>query len=171
MLWFWNFFVYSFLGYLLEEVFSLAIRRPGDRKCLVVLPLCPVYGLGACAILLLPEAVDASPPLLFLLGGLAATAAEYLTAVFYEKVLGVAFWDYRGLPGSVDGRVCLPFSLAWGALAVALARWVHPALEPFLSTIPAPVTWAAAAALGADLALSAFLLKRTGDKTCLQWYS
>lgn len=171
MLWFWNFTAYSFLGYLLEEAFSLAVRRPEDRKCLVVLPLCPVYGLGACAILLLPKAVDVSLPLLFLLGGLAATAAEYGTALFYEKILGVAFWDYRGLPGSLDGRVCLPFSLVWGALAVALVRWVHPALAPFLASIPAPVTWASAAALGADLALSGYLLKRTGDKSCLQWYA
>ncbi len=171
MLGFWSFFVYSFLGWLLEELYALAVGKPADRKCLLVLPLCPVYGLGACAILLLPEAVDASPALLFLLGGLAATASEYAAALFYEKALGVAFWDYRGLPGSLDGRVCLPFSLAWGTLAVALVRWVHPALEPLLAAIPAPVTWAAAAALGSDLALSAALLRRTGDTRCLRWYA
>jgi len=171
VIWFWNFFVYSFLGFLLEEAFSLATGRLSDRKCLVVLPLCPVYGLGACAILLLPEGVRASPALLFLLGGAAATAAEYLTAAYYERALGVSFWDYRGLPGSVQGRVCLPFSLAWGALSLLLVRWAHPALSPLLSAIPAPVTWAAAAALSSDLLLSGWMLRRTGDKSCLRWYA
>ncbi len=169
MVWFWNFFAYSFLGFLLETVFAWATGGRPDRKCLVVLPLCPVYGLGACAILLLPEGVRDAPVLLFLLGGLAATAAEYAAAVYYEKVLRVSFWDYRGLPGSLRGRVCLPFSLAWGVLALALVRWVHPFLALRLSAIPAPVTWAAGAALASDLLLSAWMLRRTGDARCLRW--
>lgn len=170
MVWFWNFFVYSFLGFLLETAFAWATGGRPDRKCLVVLPLCPVYGLGACAILLLPERVRDAPVLLFLLGGLAATAAEYVSAVYYEKVLRVSFWDYRGLPGSLRGRVCLPFSLAWGALALALVWWVHPFLSPRLAAIPAPVTWAAGTALASDLLLSAWMLRRTGDARCLRWY-
>ena len=170
MVWFWNFFVYSFLGFLLEVAFAYSTRGRPDRKCLLVLPLCPVYGLGACAILLLPRRVLAAPALLFLLGGLAATAVEYLTAVFYEKVLGVSFWNYQGLPGSVQGRVCLPFSLVWGALALPLVYWVHPLLSPLWASIPAPVAWAAAAAVLADLFLSAFLLRRTGSRDTLKWY-
>ena len=169
MLWFWRFFAYSFLGFLLEALFARLTGGRPDRKCLRVLPLCPVYGLGACAVLLLPRAVQARPPLLFLLGGLAATAAEYLAAAWYEEVLGVSFWVYRGLPGNIRGRVCLPFSLAWGLLALALAGWADPALAPLLSDVPLPLGLAAALTVCADLALSAALLRRTGDRTCLRW--
>lgn len=171
MIWFWNFVVYSFFGFLLEVAFARATGGRTDRKCLLVLPLCPVYGLGACAILLLPSRVDAFPPLLFALGGLTAAAAEYGMALFYERVLGVSFWDYRGLPGSVQGRVCLPFTLAWGLLALPLVYWVHPLLSPWLAAIPGPVTALAAATLASDAALSALLLKRTGDRDCLRWYA
>ena len=171
MRWFWSFCVYSFLGFLLEVGFARLTGGRPDRKCLTVLPLCPVYGLGACGILLLPAAVRASPPLLFLLGGLTATAAEYGAAAYYERALNVSFWDYRGLPGSVQGRVCLPFSLAWGLLALGLVYGVHPALAPLLAAVPPPVSWAAAVTLGADLALSAFLLRRTGDRESLRWYA
>ena len=76
MIWFWNFITYSFLGFLLESAFAgLTGGRP-YRKGLLVLPLCPVYGVGACLILALPNWVDRRPWALFLFGGLAATAAE-----------------------------------------------------------------------------------------------
>ena len=48
MRWLWYFIIYSFCGFLLEVAFARAIRHPKrDRKCLIFLPLCPVYGLGA----------------------------------------------------------------------------------------------------------------------------
>lgn len=171
MIWFWNFTLYSFFGFLLELSFARATGGRADRKCLLVLPLCPVYGLGACAILLLPGWIAAAPALLFLCGAAAATAVEYGMALFYEGALGVSFWDYRGLPGNVQGRVCIPFSLAWGVLALPLVYWVHPFLAPWLAAIPGPVTWLAMATLAGDAALSGALLKRTGDRDCLKWYA
>lgn len=171
MFWFWNFVVYSFLGFLLEVVFAAAVGGRPDRKGLLVLPLCPVYGLGACLILLLPPWVSARPWALFLLGGLAATAAEYCAALYHEKALGVSFWNYDSLLGSVQGRVCLPFSLAWGTLSLGLVYWVHPILEPWLLLIPRPVSWMALVTLTADGLLTAALLRRSGDTACLRWYS
>ena len=170
MRWFWYFGVYSFLGFLLEAAFARLTGGRPERKCLLVIPLCPVYGLGACAVLLLPRWVQELWPALFLLGGGAATAVEYAAAVFYERGLGVSFWDYRGLPGSVQGRVCLPFSLVWGLLALVLVDWVHPALVPWLARIPGPVSGMALATLAADGILTALLLRRTGDTACLRWY-
>lgn len=170
MIWFWYFVLYSFLGFLLEITYARVTGDRPDRKCLLVLPLCPVYGLGACAILLLPRWVAAQPLLLLFFGGLAATGAEYAAALFYEKGLGVSFWDYRGLPGSFQGRVCPAFSLAWGVLALVLVRWVHPMFGPWVQAIPAPVTWLALLTVFTDFLLSAALLRRTGDRSVLRWY-
>ncbi|MEG1857791.1 MAG: putative ABC transporter permease, partial [Pseudoflavonifractor sp.] len=110
MAWFSNFLIYSFLGFLLEVLFARVTRSSKrDRKCRRFLPLCPVYGLGAMLILLLPAQVRGSPWLLFLWGGAAATAAEYLLGLFYERVAGVKFWDYSHLPLNVGGKICLLF--------------------------------------------------------------
>ena len=52
--WFLYFLTYSFLGYCLEKLFARAVRSPERvRKCLLLLPLCPVYGLAmtVCAAL------------------------------------------------------------------------------------------------------------------------
>ena len=77
---------------------------------------------------------------------------------------------YAGLPGNLQGRVCLPFSLVWGLLALVLVDWVHPALVPWLARIPGPVSGMALATLAADGILTALLLRRTGDTACLRWY-
>ena len=77
MRWLRYFIIYSFAGFLLEVAFARAIRHPKrDRKCLLLLPLCPVYGLGACLILWLAPLVK-SPLWAALAGGLAATGAEH----------------------------------------------------------------------------------------------
>lgn len=170
MIWLWSFLTYSFAGLLLEMTFAAMTGGRAGRKGLLVLPLCPVYGLGACLILLLPPWVQVRPPLLFLLGALAATAAEYLSSLYHQWVLGVSFWDYGDLPGNIQGRVCLPFSLAWGTLAMGLVYQVYPALVPWLERIPAPVGWMALLVLAADGLSTAALLHRTGDISSLRWY-
>ncbi|NBI65511.1 hypothetical protein D1646_01555 [Pseudoflavonifractor sp. 60] len=170
MIWFWSFFLYSFAGFVLEVLFSWLAGTRSHRKGLLVLPICPVYGLGACLILLLPPWVQAWPWALFLLGGVTATAAEYFDAVYHQRVLGVSFWDYSGLPGNLHGRVCLPFSLAWGVLSLVLVYGVNPALLPWLARIPAPVSAVSLAALVFDAALTLLILRQTGDTARLQWY-
>ena len=170
MEWFWYFLFYSFLGFLLEVGYALWAGGNLDRKCLLLLPLCPVYGLGACAVLLLPAPVLRVPGALLLLGGLTATAVEYITALFYQKVLHVSFWNYENQLGSLHGRVCLPFSLAWSFLLLPMVHWVHPAAVRWIAHIPSPVSWAALAALCADMLVSAVLLRSTADIRSLQWY-
>ena len=167
MSWFWSFTAYSFLGFLLEVAFAAAVGGRPDRKGLLVLPLCPVYGLGAGLILLLPGWVDARPWLLFLLGGLTATAAEYLTALYHQKALGVSFWSYEGLPGNIQGRVCLPFSAAWGLLSAVSARVLQPLLIPLAAVMPPLLTYGALLLLTADAVCSAALLLRYRDTELL----
>ena len=167
---FWSFTAYSFAGFLLEVAFARLTGGRADRKGLLVLPLCPVYGAGACLILALPQWAAERPWALFLLGGLAATAAEYLAALWHEKVLRVTFWNYTGLPGNIRGRICLPFSLAWGLLSLGLVYGIHPALSPWLARIPAPVGWLALATLLLDGLFTAAALRGTGDTASLRWY-
>ena len=51
------FFFYSFLGYGLEKLHARLFRSPRQvRKCFLLLPLCPVYGLAMTALLALAPA-------------------------------------------------------------------------------------------------------------------
>jgi len=172
MIWFWYFLIYSFFGFLLEVGFAAAIEHPKrDRKCFYFLPLCPVYGLGAVAILQLPSFVQENLLLLIPAGGIVATVVEYLVGLWDEKVLGVRFWDYSGLPGSIEGRICLPFSVVWGLLSLPLAWGLHPLVTLWVEQIPQWLFWPVLVLTVWDGVYSAFLLRTTGTTDCLKWYS
>lgn len=169
---FWYFFIYSFFGFLLEVLFARLTHSPKpDRKCFLLLPLCPVYGLGALAILAAALAVGDRPLLLAVVGGGAATAAEYLMDLFYEKVLGVSFWDYSDLPLNIRGRVCLPFSIAWGVLALGLVYLIHPSVTALTAALPSFLTPVAVVFTLSDALISMYLLKTTGTTDSLKWYT
>lgn len=169
--WFWFFMLYSFLGFVLEVLFARAIHNPKrDRKCLYFLPLCPVYGLGAVLILALPAYVLSRPLLLLPCAAVLATAAEYFTALFYEKAAGVSFWDYSHLPWHLQGRVCLLFSAIWGALALGLVYGVHPFVSALTERIPG--AWAVPAVLFLllDAGFTLYVLRRERSTEALRWY-
>ncbi len=170
--WFWYFVFYSFLGFGLEVAFArLTRQKKQDRKCFYLLPLCPVYGLGAMAVLLLPQEVREDPWQLLFWGGLTATAVEYLVGTLDQAVLGVRFWDYEGLPGSLGGKICLPFALAWGVLVLAAVRLVHPAVAGLTAALPGWLFPPAAALVAGDGLRSALLLRRAGTTEVLKWYA
>ena len=133
----WYGIFYSFLGWCLERLFAALTRaRHRLRRCFVVLPLCPVYGLAMLAVLLsgaeaLPGAWEQ-----FLLGAFAATAVEYAVHWGYERAFGVRFWDYSATKCDVNGRICLPFTLCWGLLAMLAVRLVQPQLARLAAVLP-----------------------------------
>ena len=88
---------------------------------------------------------------------------EYAVHWVYETFLGVEFWDYSHLPGSVGGRVCLPFTLAWGVLAALTVWYVHPLAAALAAAIPAWGTFAFLLLFSVDAVCSARFLWVTHD--------
>ena len=162
--WFWSFLLFSFLGYLLEKVYAFATKAvKQNRKCFVLLPLCPVYGFSVTAVLmLLPQMRSGVLPLMAV-SFLVPCAVEYLMHLYYEQCFRVRYWDYEGLPYQLHGRICLPFALVWTAL-MPVAVWViAPVLLPLLATIPSVVTYAVWMLFAADWLISRYLLLRYRD--------
>ena len=159
----WYFWIYSFLGYLLEKMFAKAYgARLQGRKCFLLLPLCPVYGLGMLAVLALPETLTRGVIGIIVCGG-AATVVEYAVHWAYDAFLGVRFWDYSGVFGNLRGRICLLFSLIWGGLTVAAVRWIHPRVEHLAERTVPEVTYLCLMFFALDAFCSLRLLKATGD--------
>ena len=171
MRWLWYFIIYSFAGFLLEVAFARAVRHPKrDRKCLLLLPLCPVYGLGACLVVWLAPAVG-SPLWVMAVGALATTGAELAMGAFYRFALGVEFWNYSGMPGSLDGLVCPVFSLCWTVLSLLLVYTVHPLIAAATALIPVWLGPPVFILAGADMLVSCVALRRTGTTEVLRWYA
>ena len=143
MYWLWLFCLYSFLGYLLEKIFAAVTgSRHQVRKCFLLLPLCPVYGLAMLAVLHLP-------------------AVEYAVHFLYDKLLGVMFWDYSGTHMDLNRRVCVPFAVIWGPLTAFALRQVQPLLHPIALHAPAGAGLALLLVLTADSFFTVRLLRRT----------
>ena len=88
---------------------------------------------------------------------------EYGVHWAYEHLFGVWFWDYRTIRGNLRGRVCLPFSIAWGLLLALVLPGLQQLILPILSGIPAWVTYLMLLLFTADAVFSARILYVTGD--------
>ena len=165
--WFLYFLFYSLAGYGLEKLFAHVTHAPKQvRKCFLLLPLCPVYGLAMTALLAVaPPDTDFRG--LILLGAFVCTAVEYAVHLFYDKVFRVQFWDYRPLPGHIHGRICPQFSLAWGLLSAIAVRWIQPAAAAIAAAIPPWAVFLLWMLLAADCVCSAALLLRRHDTELL----
>lgn len=160
----WYFFFYSFLGFLLEKLYAAAIHATQRvRKCQLLLPLCPVYGLAMLAVLHLPPDMRDTPWRLWFYGALTITAVEFVMHLLYDKVLGVRFWDYSATKMDVDGRICMPFSVVWGLLAVAAVYLVQPYLTELARLLPPQLAYGLALLLVVDTFFSARVLRQSRD--------
>ena len=160
--WLWLFCLYSFLGYLLEKAFAAAAgSRHQVRKCFLLLPLCPVYGLAMLAVLHLPADLTRGFFRLAFYGGLTATAVDYAVHFLYDKLLGVMFWDYSGTHMDLNRRVCVPFAVIWGLLTAFSVRYVQPLLHPIAANVPPWAGLTLLLLLVADSFFSVRLLRRT----------
>ena len=54
------------------------------------------------------------------IGGLAVTAVELIFGAVVNLWLKWNVWDYSDVPMNLWGQICLPFSLLWVALMVAV---------------------------------------------------
>ena len=55
-----------------------------------------------------------------LLGGMTITILEFITGIIVNIILQWNVWDYSDIPFSICGQICLPFSLAWMGISLAI---------------------------------------------------
>jgi len=91
---------------------------------------------------------------LLVAGGIVTTAVEYAYHWMGEAVFHVRFWNYAGQPGCLHGRVCLPFSMAWGLLTAVAVTFIQPVFAALIAGIPPFVTYLALLAFTTDLVYS-----------------
>lgn len=130
------FFIYSVCGWLMETVLCSIQERHFVNRGFLIGPLCPIYGVGVLCILtvLLPVRHGLSSqwlavPILFIVGALLASAVEYAASWLMEKLFHARWWDYSQYTYNLNGRICLPISLAWGALSTFFVYVVQPVFE------------------------------------------
>lgn len=117
----WLFFVYSFLGWVMETTSAAIRQKHWVNRGLVNMPFCILYGITSVFITVFCG--ELSGIWLFTASALLTTVFEWTAGHLIEKIYHEKWWDYSKIWGNLDGYVCLPASLFWGTLAYIMMRW------------------------------------------------
>lgn len=127
--WLLFFFIYCFIGWIIESTYVSVRSFHFVNRGFLRLPLLPLYGSGAIIMLWLSLPVQGNIFLVFLFGMAGASALEYVTGYFMERLFKMKYWDYSNNPFNLNGYVCLGTSIAWGFLTLLLTEIIHRPLE------------------------------------------
>ena len=134
---FWFFFIYCFLGVIVEMVFCYAQEGIIESRVgLLYLPLSPIYGFGGVLLTLFLLPYIQEPVLMFFVGILVGTVLEYVASFVMEKLFHTVFWDYSAKPLNLHGRICLQYSFYWGLLSILLLYVLGGWTKAFVDLFP-----------------------------------
>lgn len=133
---FYYFFIYSVMGWAMETVLVSSREHRFVNRGFLNGPLCPIYGVGMCAIIVALTPYQDRLTDVFLGGMIVATAIEYFTGWLMEKLFHAKWWDYSDKKFNFQGRVCLQISIAWGVLSLAIVKIVQPPIAGLVGRLP-----------------------------------
>lgn len=130
------FFIYSFLGWLLEVIYSLYDDKKFINRGFLIGPYCPIYGFGCVLILILLKGFSHHPVALFMSGVIICSALEYFTGFMMEKLFKTRWWDYSNRKFNLNGRICLETMLPFGIGLLIIWYVVNPFILKIFSLVP-----------------------------------
>lgn len=120
-----EFTAYSFIGWLYETILTSAVWGRFAERGWLHLPICPIYGFCAMALLLIFRRMK-SPALIFVVGTAVTTAAELAASYVLDLFIDDPLWDYNNWAFNFQGRIALGSSLIFGVLCLLLVKILHP---------------------------------------------
>ena len=119
------FFAFSIFGYYYEVLLVVIFR--GEHTTRIKGPYHPVYGIGVVAAFFI-YTLDFNIWTKLAIIAAVIILIEYITGLFFNKLLGLNLWDYGKRPLNLHGQICLTHAIGW-VLAAALLVF---AVLPFL---------------------------------------
>lgn len=116
----WIFALGSFFGWLLESVWCLIkTKKIESRKGLIYGYYIPIYGIATILISFIVEKMNIENIWYIVLTTfIICFIVEYLSSIFQEKCLGTISWDYSKMLLNINGRVNIPYLLAWSFIGI-----------------------------------------------------
>lgn len=127
------FFIYSFLGWLMETCYVAIVDKKLVNRGFVNGPVCTIYGFGALSVYFILKPFENNILILFIMGIIVTSILEYFTAWIMEIIFRTTWWDYSNYPFNIKGRICLLNSIIWGFLTVALFLFIQPFVNSIVS--------------------------------------
>ena len=129
------FFVYGFLGWLLEVVYAIYTEGHLINRGFLYGPICPIYGFGALILIYGLENINKNKFLKFIFATVTFSAFEYVVSLVLEVIFHQRWWDYSGDILNIQGRISLFYSIAWGIIGLLFTERIHPFVKKRLKKI------------------------------------
>lgn len=126
------FFIYSFLGWIIETIYAILINGYFVKRGFLYGPICPIYGFGAAILIMSTKKLYGKPFKKFLIATIAFTVFEYFVSLILEMLFGLRWWDYTNDFLNIQGRVSLLYSIFWGLIGLFLLEKLHPFVEDLI---------------------------------------
>lgn len=166
----WLFFVYSFLGWILETSTAAMKQKRFVNRGLVNAPLCVIYGIGAVVITVVCQELTGF--WLFLYAVIVSTVLEWSAGHLIERMYHERWWDYSKRRWNLDGYVCASASIFWGILSMIMMKWGNTLLIQVFRLLPEVfgmiLVLALLLLLGFDLAATLIIMSGRSKKM-QQW--
>ena len=167
------FIFYSFLGWVWETIYCTVQTGHFQNRGFLFGPVCPIYGVSILLVQLLCRYgrgfLNAQAPVwkVFLICAAGSAVVEYSTHWYLEKRFHARWWDYSNIPLNINGRICLPVTLCFGAGGVVIVRYILPVFESAGGQIP-KLVWESASLVLMGLFAADFALTEAALNSLLQ---
>lgn len=121
----YNFFIYGFIGWIIENVFSYYIHGHFQKDGFLKGPFKPMYAIAMSWILELYKVLP-NIMLLIIISFIIPTSVEYITGFLMRRFFHKDYWDYSKEKYNYEGIICLRFSLIWVLLSIIDVKIIHP---------------------------------------------
>lgn len=123
------FFIYSFIGWLLEVIYAMYVEHRFVNRGFLFGPICPIYGCGALILIASLSKVKGNRLLKFFVAVISFSVFEYIVSYVLEVMFNQRWWDYSNDILNLQGRISLLYSLLWGVLGILFTEKIHPMIR------------------------------------------
>ncbi len=134
------FTIYSFIGWSMEVICKLFEQKKFVNRGFLIGPICPIYGYGVLAIIILIGNSTNDILAVFLKSLLVCSLLEYFTSYFMEKLFKARWWDYSRRKYNINGRICLETMIPFGILGCLVVYIIHPLIIKLVSFLNPTLT-------------------------------
>ncbi|MBT1163903.1 putative ABC transporter permease [Bifidobacterium felsineum] len=129
------FIFYSFAGWVYESILVSCQQHRWVNRGFLNGPLCPIYGTGAVAGVVILGQIH-NPVVLFFLAMIGASVLEYFTSWAMEQLFHARWWDYSHFRFNLNGRICLLGAVVFGIGGVLIVDVIQPQVARVTDMIP-----------------------------------
>ena len=123
------FFIFAFLGWILETFYSLYVLGHFTKRGFLYGPICPIYGYSAVIMLTILKKYKNNSIKLFLYSFIIFSAFEYAVSFLLDALFAAHWWDYTQDFFNLNGRISIFYSFAWGIIAILFINHLFPFIE------------------------------------------